>query len=265
MVISMYDAISVDYDRFVNWGERLAFEMPFIEQCLSGLKQTVKPIRVLDAACGTGWHVIELRRKGYEAYGADISTRMIERAIANAATANVLATFKVAGFGELAKVFLSQSMPHFDALLCLGNSLPHVSGLAELENTLKDFVACLRPGGLLLIQNRNFDAVLEQHLRWMEPQSYRKGNEEWLYLRFYDFEADGTLGFNMLILHRDPQNQWQQVAEKTTLYPLRKDEIGAALKATGVDDIIFYGSMSGEPYDSKKSGNLVVLARLPQS
>jgi SAM-dependent methyltransferase len=237
----MYDAISVDYDRFVNWGERLAFEMPFIEQCLSGLKQTVKPIRVLDAACGTGWHVIELRRKGYEAYGADISTRMIERAIANAATANVLATFKVAGFGELAKVFLSQSMPHFDALLCLGNSLPHVSGLAELENTLKDFVACLRPGGLLLIQNRNFDAVLEQHLRWME------------------------LGFNMLILHRDPQNQWQQVAEKTTLYPLRKDEIGAALKATGVDDIIFYGSMSGEPYDSKKSGNLVVLARLPQS
>jgi len=261
----MYDTLSTDYDRFVNWHERLAFEMPFIEKCLAQVKQVGKPTRVLDAACGTGWHVLELMQRGYDAYGADISERMIERAMTNATSANVLSTiFKVAGFGGLAKAFLSQSMPHFDALLCLGNSLPHVSGLRELTNTLKDFSACLRPGGLLLIQNRNFDVVLEQRLRWMEPQSYQQGNEEWLYLRFYDFEPDGALGFNMLILHRDHQNHWQQMAEKTTLYPLRKIEIETALKKTGFEDAIFYGSMSGEPFDPLKSGNLVVLARLPQ-
>lgn len=260
----MYDALSTDYDRFVNWNERLSFEMPFIEKVLSELKPSGKTVRVLDAACGTGWHVIELARRGYISSGADISAKMIERAIANSKTANVSVTFKVAGFGGLAKAFLSQSTPRFDALLCLGNSLPHISGLTELVSTLKDFALCLRAGGLLLIQNRNFDAVLEQHLRWMEPQSYQQGNEEWLYLRFYDFEADGTLGFNMLILHRDAQFRWQQQIERTTLYPLKKSEIEVALKTAGFENCLFLGSMGGEAFDPQKSGNLVVVARLQQ-
>ncbi len=260
----MYDSLSADYDRFVNWNERLSFELPFIEKVLSELKSSGKTVRVLDAACGTGWHVIELARRGYMASGADISAKMIERAIANSRAADVSVTFKVAGFGGLAKAFLSQSIPRFDALLCLGNSLPHVSGLTELVSTLKDFALCLQPGGLLLIQNRNFDAVLEQHLRWMEPQFYQQGNEEWLYLRFYDFEANGTLGFNMLILHRDAQFRWQQQIERTILYPLKKNEIEAALKIAGFESHFFFGSMSGETFDPQKSGNLIVVARLRQ-
>lgn len=260
----MYDSLSAEYDRFVNWNERLSFEMPFIEKALSELKPSGGTVRVLDAACGTGWHVIELAQRGYMASGADVSAGMIERAIANSKTAKVSVTFKVAGFGELAKAFLSQETPRFDALLCLGNSLPHVSGLTELVSTLKDFAACLRPGGLLLIQNRNFDAVLEQHLRWMEPQSYQKDDEEWLYLRFYDFEADGRLGFNMLILRRDAQFRWKQQVERTTLYPLKKNEVEAALKTAGFENRLFLGSMGGEAFDPQKSGNLVVVARLPQ-
>ena len=82
---------------------------------------------------------------------------MIERAVANAASAGVQADFQVAGFGELAGLFSG-----YDALLCLGNSLPHVLDLSQLAKALADFAACLRPGGLLLVQQRNFDAVLAQ-------------------------------------------------------------------------------------------------------
>jgi len=29
--VPLYDPFSADYDRFVNWKERLAYELPFIE------------------------------------------------------------------------------------------------------------------------------------------------------------------------------------------------------------------------------------------
>jgi glycine/sarcosine N-methyltransferase len=72
-------------------------------------------------------------------------------------------------------------------------TLPHLLTPADLAAALADFAACLRPGGLLLIQNRNLDAVLVRRQRWMEPRARREGEAEWLFLRFYDFEPDGTL------------------------------------------------------------------------
>jgi len=97
--VPLYDALSDDYDRFVNWENRLAYEMPFIERTLRGADAR----RVIDVACGTGMHAIELARRGYEVVGVDLSAPMIERARENALTAGVKVHFIVAGFGELAE------------------------------------------------------------------------------------------------------------------------------------------------------------------
>jgi SAM-dependent methyltransferase len=68
MVNNTYDDFSQDYDRFVNWGSRLEAEIPFVEERLGelDLPKGQKPC-VLDAACGTGMHAIELARRGYRA------------------------------------------------------------------------------------------------------------------------------------------------------------------------------------------------------
>ncbi len=135
----MYDAFSSDYDRFVDWPSRLAVELPFIEQQL----QMQNSRRVLDAACGTGMHAIALAQRGYAVAGADLSTGMIERARLNAADAGADVRFETAGLGELAQTFGSGS---FDALLCLGNSLPHLLTPGDITAALADFAACLQPG-----------------------------------------------------------------------------------------------------------------------
>jgi len=249
----MYDEFSADYDRFVNWPARLAVEMPFIEAQL----QTVGARRVLDVACGTGMHAIELARRGYESVGADVSAPMIERARENARAAGVAAHFVVAGFGELREKTKGQ----FDALLCLGNSLPHLLSAADLQMGLADFAACLRPGGLLLIQNRNFDAVLAHQERWMAPQAHREGNTEWLFLRFYDFEPAGKLTFNLVTLRRQGAGDWEQRVTAMRLWPLRQEELIAALATAGFTAIVSYGDMSGAPFDPHSSGNLIVTAR----
>lgn len=263
--VPLYDALSDDYDRFVNWENRLAYEMPFIERTL----REVDARRVLDVACGTGMHAIELARRGYKVVGADPSVPMIERAREKGSVGDLAhgeVRFIVAGFGGLAeKLALSPvegvSGP-FDAVLCLGNSLPHALTADDLSDALADFATVLRPGGLLLIQNRNFDVVLARRERFMGPEAHREGDREWLFVRFYDFNIDGTITFNMIVLHRDAEGQWSQQVEATELRPLIYSELIASLTAARFTDIVCYGDMQGVPFDPDRSPNLVVTARL---
>lgn len=250
----MYDSFSQDYDRFVNWNNRLSFELPFIEQQL----QATNARRVLDAATGTGMHAIALAQRGYQAAGADLSAAMVERARQNADREGVEIPFIAAGFGTLSRSFADQ-LP-FDAVLCLGNSLPHILTRGELQSALSDFYACLRPGGILLVQNRNFDALLADRQRWMEPQAYREGEREWLFLRFYDFRADGLIDFNILTLQRAGRDNWQQQVATTQLVPQRQAELTSALNSSGFGQISCFGGLNGAPFDPEQSGNLVILA-----
>jgi len=251
--VPLYDPLSADYDRFVNWKERLAYELPFIEQQLtaSGAR------RVLDTACGTGKHAIALAQRGYDVTGADLSVGMVEQARENAAAVDCDVRFVVAGFGEL-EVKVGNG---FDALLCLGNSLPHVLTADALHEALTDFAALLRPDGLLLIQNRNFDAIMRDRVRWMGPQSHHQGDREWLFVRFYDFNPEGTLIFNVVTLRRDETDEWTQQVEATMLRPLLHTELSSAIAAAGFGGLACYGDMTGAPFDPETSGNLIVTAR----
>ena len=271
----MYDDFSSDYDRFVNWSGRLEVELPFIGREL----RAVGARRVLDAACGTGMHAVALAQRGYVVVGADLSRRMIERARANAVSAEARVRFEVAGFGELAQTLgcgvhqpeklrlvdrpgaVSLDRSDFDAVLCLGNSLPHLLTPEALAEALADFAACLRPGGMLLIQNRNFDAVMARHQRWMEPQAHREDAREWVFLRFYDFEPDDSLTFNIVTLRRDGADAWSQRVASARLRPLMRDELTVALEKAHFDEITCWGDLQGTSFDPSCSPNLVVTAR----
>ena len=256
MVNAMYDSLSSDYDRFVNWQSRLSLELPFIIKQL----QQVNARSVLDAATGTGMHAIALAQLGYQTTGTDISSGMIQKARANAISAEARVQFEVTGFGALVHTFGAHS---FDALLCLGNSLPHLLSRSELDAALLDFALCLKPGGLLLIQNRNFDAVMHHRKRWMDPQSHSEANTEWIFQRFYDFDTDGLLTFNMVTLKREGQGNWSQNVVSSRLRPLLQDELVSALSQAGFEGITSYGNLNGDAFDPESSGNLVILSRSP--
>lgn len=249
--VPLYDAFD-DYDRFVNWPARLAFELPFLRRIF----QEHQVHTILDVACGTGQHAIALAREGYEVTGTDISRAMVERARRNAQQASVAAAFYALGFGELA-----QALPGpFDALLCLGNSLPHVAEIPTLECALRDMAAMLRPGGVLIIQNRNFDRVLALQERFMSPQVAQEGEQEWLFFRFYDFAGD-LLRFNMVRLHRRGQEPWTARVDQTLLRAWRHQELVTLLQASGFGPVAAYGSYRGESYEPETSGDLILVAQ----
>ena len=129
-----------------------------------------------------------------------------------------------------------------------------------LDAALQDFANCLRPGGLLLLQNRNFDRVLAQRQRWMEPQAHAQEGTEKLFIRFYDFDPDGRITFNMLTLQRQGTGGWTQQAAATRLLPLTHAVLRPALARAGFGHVEVYGSLQGEPFDPASSPNLVLAA-----
>jgi glycine/sarcosine N-methyltransferase len=254
----MYDALSEDYDRFVNWQERLAYELPFLEQVLNSIPtpEDRKP-SLLDSACGTGMHTIALARRGYEVTGSDLSPKMIAQARQNAARAAVKVHFETVGFGEHTAMFGEN---RFDAVFCLGNSLPHLLTQEDVSRALRDFFNLLRTPGVLLIQNRNFDRVLQTRQREMEPQSFREGDREWIFIRFYDFLTDGLIRFNFLTLFRQGNQPWEQKWQSSLLRPLIAAELDKLLREAGFSSIKLLGNLAGETFDPDLSPNLVGVA-----
>jgi hypothetical protein len=80
-------------------------------------------------------------------------------------------------------------------------------------------------------------------------------------LRFYDYEPDGLINFNVVTLRREqPGQSWQQSVSSTRLYPLRQVDVEAALKASGFATINAYGALNDTPFKLETSGNLVIVA-----
>lgn len=254
----MYKTLSSDYDRFVNWKGRLAYELPFIEKQIARLQSAPgQVLEILDSACGTAMHAIALSQLGHHLSAADLVPEMVAQGRMNAKAAGITINLKTAGFGELYSIFGAQ---RFDLLLCLGNSLPHILTGANLTSALEDFAACLHPGGMCLIQNRNFDAVMHKKERWMEPQVHMEDDSEWMFQRFYDFMPDGLIRFNIVTLKRDGRTDWKSSVTSTYLRPQLRSDLVKRLAEAGFRNIQTYGGMKGEEFNPQSSGNLVITA-----
>ncbi len=254
-----YAQFSKNYDRFVNWKERLAVEIPFLQSELASLAAGPNErVRVLDTACGTGQHLIALADAGFNCAGADISAGMVKQAVSNiAATGHTIPVYE-AGFLDLAASFEGQ---RFDAVLCLGNSLPHVLNQPDLVNALSQFHHLIRPGGKLIVQMRNFDPIIDKHERWMPPQTYREDGRTWIFFRFYDFDPDGRITFNIAVLDDEGGETFHQELITNRLWPLTSELMLEVLEQVGFQEVRLLGDLQGSAYDQKTSGNLVVVAR----
>ncbi len=255
----MYDKFAASYDYFVNWDERLTYELPFLETQLRSLGASPTQIRVMDSACGTGHHAIALAKIGFQMAGSDLFPQMVSLAEINARSADANVVFRTAGFGSITDTFGQPG--EFDAVLCLGNSLPHVASEDELGRALGDFCNLLRPGGMLVLQMRNFDLVMGQKKRWMEPQTVTNGGTERLFLRFYDFEPDGKIQFNIISLNRKAHSTWHTQLTSTHLFPIYFEVLQNNLLSLGFNEIRLYGNLAGEPFAPDSSGDLVLVAR----
>jgi SAM-dependent methyltransferase len=124
--------------------------------------------RVLDLACGTGRHSLELARRGFGVVGVDISAELLEIAAADAEARSLDASFVQVDLREL------DFHDEFDLVLSLNDGA--VGYLETEEENLRTFAViaeALRAGGGHLMQLPNV-LYAEAHLpqkTWIEGSS----------------------------------------------------------------------------------------------
>lgn len=141
------------WDQLIDWEQRKNSEGHFFLQTLKdyGCK------RVLDVATGTGFHSIRLLQEGYEVVSADGSPEMLAQAFHNAKQRNFILRTVQADWRWLNRDVHTK----FDAIICLGNSFTHLHDENDRRKALAEFYAALKHDGILILDQRNYDAILD--------------------------------------------------------------------------------------------------------
>jgi glycine/sarcosine N-methyltransferase len=249
-----YDALGDDYDLVISWEERLRREEPFFEVAFAdhGVAS------VLDAACGTGMHAVAFARRGLRTAAADLSPAMIDRAREHARAAGVNVAWTVAGFGTLADACPGE-VGAFDAVTCLGNSLPHLPDDAALDAALADMAMMLRPGGVLVVQDRNYDRVLAERVRFMPITARGEPGDETLFIRITDFLGADRLAFTILTL-RSTGGTWSCNSRTTPLRGIERATLERSLGRAGFTAVECFGSYGWAAFGAPGTTDLVAVA-----
>lgn len=139
------------WDALIDWEKRKAGEQGFFEQLLKshGVKS------VLDVSTGSGFHAVQLKQAGFEVVATDGSGTMLDKARQNFLEHKLAIESHHKEWLELDPDVLGT----FDAVVCLGSSLCHVFEAGARMSVLGTFRALLKPGGVLIVDQRNFRAI----------------------------------------------------------------------------------------------------------
>jgi SAM-dependent methyltransferase len=137
-----FDAASAE----MAWTDRTGPEIDRVVKIL----QPQGGERILDLACGSGRHSLELRRRGFSVVGVDISAELIAIARREAAAADLDAEFVLADLREL------DYKSEFDLVLNLNDgAIGYLESDEENHRAFSAIARALRAGGRNLVQLPN--------------------------------------------------------------------------------------------------------------
>lgn len=210
----------------------------FVDVLRSRHKRTV-----LDVAAGTGFHSVRLLEEGFDVTSADGSAAMLARAFDNAKARGLILKTLQADWR-----WLGQSIRgRYDAIICLGNSFTHLHDELDRRRVLAEFYAALEPNGVLIIDQRNYDTILDKGFQ-SKHKYYYCGDQVSAKLIYI---ADDLVRF---------QCSFPDGSDYTlNLAPLRKDYFRRLLREAGFERIRSYGDFQ-TAYDSEDSDFFVHVA-----
>lgn len=192
------------WDELIDWEARAKSEGNFFIELLKERGAET----VLDVATGTGFHSVRLLNEGFDVVSADGSAEMLAKAFQNGQ--------KYGGY-ILRTVhadwrWLNRDVRGtYDAIICLGNSFTHLFEERDRRKTLAEFYAMLNHDGVLIMDQRNYDAIMDDGYS-SKHTYYYCGDDISVYpehvddglARFrYSFPDDSVFHLNMCPVRKD--------------------------------------------------------------
>ncbi|CAM3808783.1 hypothetical protein GCM10009799_07000 [Nocardiopsis rhodophaea] len=210
------------WDELIDWKRRYASEGRFF---IDQLKE--RGVRnVLDVATGTGFHSVRLVEEGFDTVSADGSPEMLAKAFANGLDFG----------GHILRVvqadwrWLNRSVHGtYDAIICLGNSFTHLFSERDRRKALAEFYAMLKHDGVLIIDQRNYDALLDG--KYGNKHTYYYCGEE--VSAEPEYVDEGLARF----VYRFPDRSEYHL----NMFPLRKNYTRRLMREVGFQRIDTYG------------------------
>lgn len=211
------------WDDLIGWEGRAQGEGGFFQRLLSAYGAR----SVLDAACGTGFHSVMLARDGFEVTASDGSENMLAQTVENAGRHGVeLADARIADWLRLTEV---HGEARFDALICLGNAFTHLFDHELRRQALRQMYNVVKPGGLVVIDHRNYDRMLNEGYSSKHMYYYTGEGVDARPVELHDTLAHFEYTF--------PDGEVFHLK----LYPLKQGYMRHLLEEAGFHDIITYG------------------------
>lgn len=145
------------WDELIDWDGRKDAEGDFFIRQLRERGAR----KVLDVATGTGFHSVALLEAGFEVTSVDGSPIMLAKAFENARKrGHILRTIQADWR------WLNRDVHDlYDAVICLGNSFTHLHDEKDRRKALAEYYATLRHDGILILDQRNYDALLDHQVQ----------------------------------------------------------------------------------------------------
>jgi SAM-dependent methyltransferase len=246
--VEFYNQLSDSYDQMMSWQPRINQEGLFFKKLVADNR--VKSS--LSVACNTGFYVVMFRRLGVDAVGIDDSPKMIDKARANSVACGVTVDFVCGDYQTLAKRFSEG----FDIITLMTDSISHVKSRADLNKIFEGLFATLNPGGLLILQTKNYELILKNQERFQPPISHRSGSDETIFFRVFDFNPK-SIEYSIVKYHKH-ETQWHNQVLNTEIFPYLKNDLEAMLRGAGFKEIQVYRDFNFEDFDKNSSECIIV-------
>jgi SAM-dependent methyltransferase len=209
------------WDELIDWTARAESEGQFFIDVLRARGKTT----VLDVACGTGFHSVRLREEGFNVTSTDGSAAMLAKAFTNAQSRGLILKTVQADWRWLNREIHGK----YDAIICLGNSFTHLHTENDRRRALAEFYAALKHDGILIIDQRNYDSILDKGFS-TKHKYYYAGDQVSAEPEYVD---DGLIRFK----YSFPDG----AAYTLNMCPIRKNYLRRLLSEAGFQRVKTYG------------------------
>jgi len=242
------------YDLFYS-NKNYSAEASFIHNVIKkyGLRSTH---RLLELACGTGSHALELEKKGYEITATDSSQEMIDCALTKASISSSKVNFKTVDMRQLD--FANEA---FDAVICLFDSIGYVVNNEGINQVLNGVCKHLQPGGLLIFDFWNASAMVRNY----EPLRLRRYEADFgELLRISETNLDiinqlANVNYSIYILNKD--GTYESFLETHISRYFLIQEMSAFLKSNGFTPVKWFAGFTDDEIINENTWHIVSIAK----